>query len=635
MEKIDLMSADIVASNVEKIGRLFPSCITECKNADGKVERVIDFDKLRDELSQDVVEGSEERYQFTWPDKRKYAHLANIRTDKTLRPCREESVDFDHTKNLYIEGDNLEVLKVMRETYLGKVKMIYIDPPYNTGQDFVYRDKFVQSVDDFLENSGQYDEDNNQLVENTDANGRFHTDWLNMLYPRLKLARNLLAQDGVIFISIDDNEQANLKKICDEVFGEKNFAGQFPWRKRTAKSDVPFGISQDYEWILCYAKTDKYAAAQEGGNRKYFETDDLPGRPWRIHDLTTQRNASERPNSFFTIINPKTGKEYPANPNRVWAVTKETIEQYFAEKRIVFPGDYDFLNISKPALRYFKEDDMKKAGEQFGYISVSTKLPDEIGMTQDGTKEIVAMFDNKVFGFPKSVALIKHLIKISTSITNNSENIILDFFSGSATAGQAVMQLNAEDGGNRKFIMVQLPDSCDEKSEAFKAGYKNICEIGKERIRRAGKKIKEDNADNPNIDKLDTGFRVLKLDTSNMESVKTSPQETSLDLLKIDNVKPDRTPEDLLFQVMLRLGIELSADIKTESINDQQVFFVNGTYLAVCFDPNLKEETLLAIAKEHPQYCVIRDSSYADENIMDNFEAVFKQFSPTTECKVI
>lgn len=539
------------------------------------------------------------------------------------------------SENMIIRGDNLEALKALLPRYEGRVKCIYIDPPYNTGNDFVYEDDFAQNTEEYLANSGQYDEEGNRLVANTESNGRFHTDWLNMIYPRLKLAKDLLKDDGVVFISIDDNEVAQLHKLCDEVFGESNFAGQFPWRKRTAKSDVPFGISQDYEWILCYARSSAFVACVEGGTRKYYETDDLPGKPWRIHDLTKQTSASERPNSFFTIVNPKTGEEYPANPNRTWAVTKETFEMYYAQNRIVFPGDYDFLNISKPALRYFQADDMAKAGDKFGFIPVSTNLPDIVGMTQDGTKEIVTLFEGKIFGFPKPVELLKHFIKVSTIASKKQEDIILDFFSGSATTAHAVMQLNAEDGGNRKFIMVQLPEKTDEKSEAYKAGYQNICEIGKERIRRAGAKIKEENP-MTTMD-LDVGFRVLKCDSTNMKNVYYHPDEYEPSMFDslADNIKEDRTPEDLLFQVMLDLGVLLSSKIEQAEIAGKKVFNVADNFLIACFDENVTDETITAIAKQKPYYFVMRDSSLASDSVATNFDQIFATYSPDTVRKVL
>ena len=626
-----MQTADGVQDNISRIAELFPECITEVKTPTGGVKRSVDFDKLRQLLSSDIVEGNEERYQFTWPDKRKAILAANAPINATLRPCPEESVNFDTTQNLYIEGDNLDVLKCLKETYLHKVKMIYIDPPYNTGNDFVYEDDFAESSAEYLANSGQFDEQGNRLVTNTESNGRFHTDWLNMIYPRLKVARDLLTEDGVIFISIDDHEVENLRKVCDEVFGECNFVATIPWRKRTAKSDVPFGISQDYEWIVIYAKSSSFIASVEGKERKYYTTDDFPNKPWRVHDLTKQTTASERPNSFFTIINPTNGKEYPANPNATWRITRESIKDYLEQNRIVFPGDYEFLNISKPVLRYWKEDDMKKAGDDFGRVSVSTKLDDSIGMSQDGTKEITSLFNGKVFSFPKPSSLIKFYLKI----INKKDSLILDFFSGSATTAHAVMQLNAEDGGNRKFIMVQLPELTDEKSEAYKAGYKNICEIGKERIRRAGAKIK---ADSPlTTQHLDTGFRVLKLDSSNMKDVFYSPKDTTqLELFKmVDNVKDDRTSEDLLFQVMLELGATLDSKIEESEVDGKTIFNVADGYLVACFDQKVTDEVVTAIAKMQPMYAVLRDTSLADDATATNFEQIFKTYAPNTTARIL
>lgn len=682
MDKLRMQTANKTDENFRKLAELFPNAVTETIDENGEVVRAIDKDVLMQEINTKVVDGREERYQFTWPDKKKSVLLANAPISKTLRPCREESVDFDNTENLYIEGDNLEVLKLLQETYLGKIKMIYIDPPYNTGNDFVYADDFAQSTDEYLENSGQFDDDGNRLVKNLDSNGRFHTDWLNMIYPRLKLAKDLLSDDGVVFISIDDNEVENLIKCCGEVFGESNFVAQIPWRKRTAKSDVPFGVSQDFEYLICFAKSSSFAASVEGKERKYYETPDFEGKPWRIHDLTKQTTASERPNSYFTIVNPKTGEEYPANPNRTWAITEETFEKYYNDKRIVFPGDYGFLSIQKPALRYWKEDDIKKSGNKFGRVAVSTKLPDTIGMSQDGTKEITELLGAKVFSFPKPSDLIKYLISTSTE----SNDIILDFFSGSATTAHAVMQLNAEDGGHRKFIMVQLPEETDEKSEAYKAGYKNICEIGKERIRRAGKKIMEDLEyntvtskgkyalrrsviknvpeesdkdimDNPiiaeyedvqrfrctddeykeKIKNLDIGFRVLKCDSSNMKEVYYNPAdyEPSLFSSLEDNIKEDRTPEDLLFQVMLDLGVLLSSKIQETTIAGKKVFNVEDNYLIACFDDNVTEEVITEIAKQKPYYFVMRDSSMANDSVATNFEQIFASYSPDTVRKVL
>lgn len=681
MDKLKMQTVNKADENYKKLAEMFPNAVTESIDENGEVVRAIDKDVLMQEINTRVVDGKEERYQFTWPDKKKSVLLANAPINKTLRPCREESVDFDNTENLYIEGDNLEVLKLLQETYLGKIKMIYIDPPYNTGNDFVYEDDFAQSTDEYLANSGQFDEDGNRMVQNTESNGRFHTDWLNMIYPRLKIAKDLLADTGAIFISIDDNEVGNLQKLCDEVFGESNYVATFPWRKRTAKSDVPFGVSQDYEWIICYSKTNTFIASVEGKERKYFVSDDYPNKPWRIHDLTTQRTASERPNSYFTIINPKNGDEYPCNPNATWRITKETFDDYYKAGRLVFPGDYPFLNISKPVLRYWKEDDMKKAGDSFGRVAVSTKFPDNIGMSQDGTKEITDLLKSKVFNFPKPSSLIKFLASVHTS----SDDFIMDFFSGSATTAHAVMKLNAEDGGHRKFIMVQLPEETAEKSEAYKAGYKNICEIGKERIRRAGKRIVEElsncgkerqiegmtllsagvapssrhaewidnttgeikaesrNAHAPedyykyNSEKLDIGFRVLKCDSSNMKEVYYTPDDYEMSLFDSleDNIKGDRTPKDLLFQVMLDLGILLSSKIEETTISGKKVFKVDGNYLIACFDENVTEDVITEIAKQKPYYFVMRDSSMANDSVATNFDQIFASYSPDTIRKVL
>ena len=641
MDKLNMHTPDLVDENFRKLAALFPNAVTETiDKATGEVVRAIDKDVLMQEINTHVVDGREERYQFTWPDKKKAMLMANAAIAAALRPVKADSVGRDGTpggwdsENLYIEGDNLDVLKLLRETYLGKVKMIYIDPPYNTGNDFVYEDDFAEDTDSYMGRSNQYDDQGNQLVQNTDSNGRFHTDWLNMIYPRLRVAKDLLSEDGVIFISIDDNEQDNLLKICNEVFGESNYVATFPWRKRTAKSDVPFGVSQDYEWILCYAKSNLFVARVTGTERQYFVTQDFPNKPWRIHDLTTQRTAFERPNSDFVMINPKNGDEYPANPLRTWAVTKETFDLYYAQGKIVFPGDYDFLKISKPAFRYWKEDDEKRAGASFGMMPASTKLPDDIGMSLDGTKEITSIFNGKVFSYPKTEKLIRYLIDMSTKGFNDAT--ILDFFSGSATTAHAVMQLNAEDGGHRKFIMVQLPEACDEKSEAYKAGYKNICEIGKERIRRAAKKIREDAGLTLTQD-FDGGFRCLRLDSSNMQDVYYNPMNLTQSLLDLtaDNIKPDRTPEDLLFQVMLELGVLPSSKIVETEIDGKKVFDVADGFLLACFDTGVTTETVTAIAKKQPYYAVFRDASMADDSTATNFDQIFETYSPSTVRKVL
>ena len=637
MRKPKFETPDLTSENIEKIAALFPNCITEMLDEERSTpekkvyKRAVNFEMLKQMLSPDVVDG-DEAYEFTWVGKKAAIVEANKPIRKTLRPCVAESKDWDTTENLYIEGDNLEVLKLLQESYLGKVKMIYIDPPYNTGNDFIYADDFKMESEEWKVESGEWSEEGDRLFKNTDTNGRFHSDWCSMIYSRLMLARNLLASDGAIFISIDDNERENLQKICDEVFGTVNYVATFPWRKRTAKSDVPFGVSQDYEWIICYAKSDDFIASVAGKDRKYYETPDFPGRPWRIHDLTTQRTALERPNSNFAIINPQNGISYPVNPQAVWRITEEGFPQYLKENRIVFPGDYDFLKISKPVLRYWKEDDMAKAGESFGRVTVSTKFPDNIGMSQDGTKEISELFSSKVFSFPKPTSLVKFLMHMHTS----GDVIILDFFSGSATTAHAVMQLNAEDGGHRKFIMVQLPEKCDEKSEAYKAGYKNICEIGKERIRRAGEKIlKEQLANNnstlnsPNS-KLDIGFRVLKLDSTNMKDVYYAPCDYDQDSPHQleSNIKDDRTDLDLLFGCLIDWGRPLSLPYKSEQLGGCTVHTYNDGDLIACFDANVPESVVKEIAQRKPLRAVFRDSGFASSPEKINMFEIFKLYMP-------
>ncbi len=669
MEKLDLQTPDFTTANIARLAELFPHCVTESKRPDGTPRHAIDFDLLSQELSHDLVEGPQERYRLDWPGKREALALANEPIRKTLRPSREESVDFDHTKNLYIEGDNLDALKLLQETYLGTVKMIYIDPPYNTGNDFIYEDDFTAEQEAYQRGAGEKDAEGNRMMDeerwrqNTTSNGRFHSDWLSMIYARLKLARNLLRDDGVIFISIDDGEQSNLKRLCDEIFGEESFVGIFPWRKRTAKSDVPFGVSQDFEWVISYANH-QFIGCILGKGRQYYETPDLAGRPWRVHDLTKQTSASERPNSFFTIINPKNGTEYPANSNRTWAITAETFPKYLKDNRIVFPGDYDFLNLTRPGLRYFKADDEAKSGELFGFVPVSTNLPSEVGMSQDGTKSFVEIFDNKLFSFPKPVSLLKYFTQVSTNFEKNP--IILDFFSGSATTAHAVMQLNAEDGGTRRHIMVQLPEPCDEKSEAFKAGYATIAEIGKERIRRAGKKILSEwqakqakekpvqgdllHPPSPISDPPsppDIGFRVLKVDSSNMADVYYQPDELTQDdlTLHVDNLRRGRSNEDLLFQVLLDWGVDLSLPITRETFiigkkakdrgKEYEVFFVDGNAVAACFDMNVSEELVKELAKRTPLRAVFRDAGYASDAAKINIEQIFKALSPHTELRTL
>lgn len=644
MDKLKMMSRDVVGGNVQKIAALFPQCVTERLDKDSKPELAIDFDKLRAELSNEVLDEGEERYQFTWPDKRAASRLANTPTTQTLRPCREESVDFDTTQNLYIEGDNFDVLKVLRETYLGKVKMIYIDPPYNTGNDFVYNDDFAQGKGDFEAQSGLFDDDGNQTVDpmqrNTESNGRFHTDWLNMIYPRLKVARDLLSDDGVIFISIDENECENLRKMCDEIFGERNLVAQIPWQSRASiQNDTDFSINHEY--ICVYAKVRRMQ------NRRLKETnvfewykrdsfvckplpldpskfdnpDNDPRGPWKADPFDAPH---VRPNLTYSITNPITGVQHLPPRGRCWRTDNYQFSSALKDGRIIFGKSGE----GRPQLKVFYEE--KK---DFGSVDNSWFSAERIGTATSGTKELMSLFDGaSYFETPKPVSLLLKLIYLS----NCSENdVILDFFSGSATTAHAVMKLNAEDGGHRKFIMVQLPEVTDEKSEARKAGYKNICEIGKERIRRAGRKVKEE-AGVMGQD-LDIGFRVLKLDSSNMEDVYYTPDNFDANNLftLADNIKTDRTSEDLLFQVMLDLGIELSATIRSEELGGRNVWNVDNGYLMACFDRDVNEATITEIAKQKPVYFVMRDASAANDNVLDNFDQLFANYSPDTTCKIL
>lgn len=622
MNKLKMQTADGTMQNIERIAQLFPNCVTEVKGKDGKESLAIDFDRLRQELSDHVVEGNDERYQFTWPDKRKAQLAANAPITATLRPCREESVDFDTTGNLYIEGDNLDVLKCLKETYSGKIKMIYIDPPYNTGNDFVYNDDFAESASEYLANSGQYDDQGNRLVTNTESNGRYHTDWLNMIYPRLKIARDLLTEDGVIFISIDDNEVENLRKLCNEIFGESNFVATFIWEKHKAPKNDNKYVTHNHEYIFCYAKKiqnvhlNKYERSDE--NLSSFKNpDNDPRGVWISGPLLAPTFS---PNSVFEIVAPN-GTIHMPPQGKCWSFNREGIKRLISENRIWFGKDGNNVPRIK---RFLSELDN-------GVGITSMLLHDNVGGTQLASNNLKSLFGGeKIFHFPKPINLIKTLLYISSK----GDDIVLDFFSGSATLAHAATQLNAEDGSNRKYIMVQLPEKTDEKSEAFKAGFYDICEIGKERIRRAGKKIK---AENPNATALDTGFRVLKLADSNMLDVYYSPAEVvQQDLFaQADNIKSDRTPEDLLFQVMLELGVLLDSKIEVQQVAGKQIYNVADGFLIACFDKGVTDEVIAAIAKQHPQYAVLRDSSYADDSTATNFEQLFKTYSPSTTIKTL
>lgn len=601
--KVPQQINDIVGDNVKKLAQLFPSAVK-----DGEV----DFEALKEELGQYEEVGSE-KYELTWAGKKNAKRIAQEDViGRTLKFIPEDSKEADTTENLYIEGDNLEVLKLLRQNYYGAIKMIYIDPPYNTGNDFIYNDSFEMEQEESDIAEGVRNEVGERYIVNTKSDNRYHANWINMIYPRLMIAKDLLTDDGAIFISIDDNEIDNVLKICNEIFGEINYVAIFPWRKRTAKSDVPYGISQDFEWILCYAKTTNFKCSIDGKERKYFTTEDFPEKPWRIHDLTKQTTASERPNSFFTIKNPKNGSEYPANPNRTWAITQETFEQYYQDNRIVFPGDYSFLNISKPALRYWKEDDMRKAGDNFGKIAVSTKLPDDIGMSQDGTKEITNLFSGKIFPFPKPTSLVKFLCKICTG----KDDIILDFFSGSSTTAQSVMELNYEDNANRKFIMIQLSELLDKSSEAHKLGYINLCQLGKERIRRAGDKIK---SEHPEAD-IDIGFKVFRTADTNikwnslmdMGQVDMNQLEYTPDLV---DFMPDANDVDVVYELMLRQrDVALSETLEQLSDIGSRTYLYASSYL-VCMETQITEEMVGKLAELDPLPIkfIFRDSAFKDD----------------------
>lgn len=620
MDKLRMMSMDNVQMNVEKIQKLFPNAVTEVLR-DGKPTLAIDFDVLKQELSAELIDDKEERYQMTWPDKKKSILLANTPISATLRPCKEESVDFDHTQNLYIEGDNLDVLKLLQETYLGKIKMIYIDPPYNTGNDFVYNDDFRVESEEWSEMSGDYDEQGNRLVQNTESNGRFHTDWLNMIYPRLKVAKDLLSDDGAIFISIDDHENDNLKKVCDEVFGERNFVACVVWQRNYAPISLKKFFSESHEYCYVYAKSiDLFEMnllpRSEKQNKDYRNLDNDPRGVWKVGNLTV---GPAVPKQIYEITGP-TGKKFLPPSGYCWRFTKEKFEQMRADNRIWF--GFDGNNSPVPKLFLSEVQD--------GVTPMTLWTFEEAGHNQIATREVRELFDGAVFTSPKPLKYITRYLQIGM----NKNDFILDFFSGSATTAHAVMQLNAEDGGNRKFIMVQLPEKCDEKSEAYKAGYKTICDIGKERIRRAGKKIKDEN---PSATGLDVGFRVLKLDSSNMKDVYYKPEDYSQGFLESleDNIKADRTPLDLLFQVMLDLGKPLSAKIEEREIAGKHIFVVDDNDLVACFDSNVTEDVVKTIAQLKPLYAVFRDSGLSSDSVGANFDQIFATYSPNTTRKVL
>lgn len=633
MNKLNMHTPNLADENFKKLAALFPNAVTETVNENGEVVRAIDKDVLMQEISTTVVEGREERYQFTWPDKKKAMLAANAPISATLRPIKADSVGKDGTpggwdsENLYIEGDNLDVLKLLRETYLGKVKMIYIDPPYNTGNDFVYEDDFAEDTDSYMGRSGQYDEQGNQLVQNTDSNGRFHTDWLNMIYPRLRVAKDLLTDDGVIFISIDENEVQNMRKVCDEIFGEQNFISQLGWQKVYSPKNQARYFSNDYEFVLCYCRNkDVFTLGMlprtAEMNARYKNPDNDPRGDWKPGDCV---GNGERKNGYYDVVSPLTGKIFNVPKGKHWVYAPDTMQKMLAENRIYFGKDGNAF----PAVKQFLSD-------VTGRRASSLLLYEDYGHTDMAKKDLIKLFPDLVqvpFDTPKPVKLIKMLSILGTK----KDDIILDFFSGSATTAQAVMELNAEDSSSyRKYILVQLPERLEENPGAEAIGLHTIADVGKERIRRAAKKIREDAGLALSKD-FDGGFRCLRLDSSNMQDVYYTPDATRQDLLAFttDNIKPDRTPEDLLFQVMLELGVLPSSTIVETEIGGKKVFDVADGFLLACFDKGVTTETVTAIAKKQPYYAVFRDASMADDSTATNFDQIFETYSPSTVRKVL
>lgn len=626
MEKLKMHSPNLTQDNLARIRDLFPNCVTENRGKDGKLKLVVDFDLLKQELSESIVEGPQERYHLNWPGKREALLTANAPIAKTLRPCREESVEFDTTKNLFIEGDNLEALKLLQETYLGKIKMIYIDPPYNTGNDFIYDDDFAENAEDFLRRSNQKDEEGNRLLTNTEANGRFHSDWLSMMYPRLKLAKNLLQDDGVIFISIDDGEYSNVRKAADEVFGDSNFVATFVWEKRTTRENRRV-FSFNHDFIVCFAKNKegfetvrKLLPATDDMLKRYSNPDNDPRGEWQSISLNAQAGHATAA-QFYEIETPS-GQKLQPPPGRCWTYTKEKFRQLVKDKRIWFGLNGN----NAPRLKSFKSE------AELGLVPHTLWAAKEVGTNDGAKKNLIALFDGiAVFDTPKPIELMSRMIHIASS----HNDIILDFFSGTSATAHSIMQLNAEDGSNRRFIMIQLPELCQEKSEAFKAGYKTIAEIGKERIRRAGKKILDGECqDGWN---KDIGFRVLKVDSSNLADVYYTPDAIDQGQLEIftDNIKPDRKPEDLLFQVLLDWGVDLSLPIRKKTIQGKNVFFVDENALVACFDTGVNEELVKQLAGFKPLRVVFRDNGFVSDAVKINVEQIFKQMSPVTEVKSI
>lgn len=628
MDKLKLHTPDLTKANIDTLAALFPHCVVEAAGENGALERRIDFDLLRQELSNRIVEGPVERYQLNWPGKREALLAANAPIAKTLRPCREESVDFDATRNLFIEGDNLDALKLLQETYLGKVKMIYIDPPYNTGNDFIYDDDFAESSKDYFRRSNQKDADGAALVANTEANGRFHSDWLSMMYPRLKLARNLLRDDGSIWVSIDDNELNNLINLGEYIFGNDNFVSIFIWQKRkTRENRKVFSVNHDY--IICFAKNKnkfeeirKMLPLTDEARARYSNPDNDPRGVWQSVSINAQADAKRRKEQFYTIVTPG-GRQVNPPSGRCWLYTEDRFNERLSDNRIWFGEDGNNV----PREKMFLSE------QNPGLTPHTLWLGDEVGTTDSAKRQLNELFDDiSVFDTPKPIDLLSRI----TDIANTDNDIVIDFFSGSSPLAEAVLQMNANSAEpcSRRFIMVQLPEACDDRSEAFKAGYKTISDIGKERIRRAGRKLREGNVLAQN---LDIGFRVLKVDSSNMLDVYYTPDKVEQGQLglSIDNIKPDRTPEDLLFHVLLDWGVDLTLPITRETLSGKTVFVVDENALAACFELGVTEELVKQIAARKPLRAVFRDAGFANDAVKVNVAQIFKLLSPTTDVKVI
>ena len=612
MDKLKMHSDNAIDQNIDRIAQLFPNCITEIKTSSGDIERAVDFDKLKAELSCPIAEGNTQRYQFTWPDKLEASRLANTPTTSCLRPCRDESVDFDHTQNLYIEGDNLEVLKVLRHTYSGKVKMIYIDPPYNTGNDFVYEDDFACDQEEYLLRSGQKDESGNQLVANPKSNGRFHTDWLNMIYPRLKLARELLSEDGVIFISIDNNEYSSLFKICTELFGENNFLGEYIKQSKVGGGNDSKFIVKEHEYCICFSKDcDKVMPMKIGHSDEYLK----------------RYKEQDEYGKYFWDTFARPGLKHPII-YKIEAPDGTLIENGWIRSESRFKSE-----LKEGKIRIIKKKDGEWSVQFKQYLNEQGKTPRSLTMDFGGSSlgdtDLKKLFSEKVFSYPKSLQFLSTLM----NTIRDQQGIVLDFFSGSATTAHAVMQMNASDGGNRKFIMVQMPEHIDEASPAGQAGYKNICEIGKERIRRAGAAIKEEFGEK--AADLDIGFRVLKLDSSNMKDTYYVPAKLTMASLIADNLKEDRTSEDLLFQALLETDVLLSEKIEHLNIGGKEVFSVSDGFVMACFDNELDMETIKEIATQQPSYFITRYESFNGDALVDNLDQIFAAYSSHTIVKII